>query len=129
MSNKDKGARREREARDLLIEEGYIVQKAGGSLGMFDLIATPCDENCVRDGLGNYLMRYVQCKSNHWPGPSERGVMEGVGILCHHAREIWRCDDRQGWRVLVLLPTGWHLVCGMVAGTMAFRRQNGRSAR
>ena len=46
--SKQKGDRWERECRDMLESEGYLVTKAGGSLGMFDLIAIGNDETlCI----------------------------------------------------------------------------------
>jgi Holliday junction resolvase len=39
MSKADKGARTEREARDILLGHGYYVVKSGGSRGAVDLVA------------------------------------------------------------------------------------------
>jgi len=122
MSNKAKGSRREREVRDLLREQGYEVTRAGGSLGMFDLVATPVSEDCLKDACGNYLVRYIQVKSNRWPPAAERRRMEEAGIRGCHAREIWRCDDYRGWRVLALMADGWH----EVNGTMVLEKVLGR---
>lgn len=121
--SKAKGSRRERQVRDLLREQGYEVVRAGGSLGMFDLVATPTDPDCVRDAAGLYLVRYIQVKSNQWPPPAERGRMEKTVILGPHAREIWRCDDRRGWQVLVLTGDGWRRVNGQTVLERVFERQ------
>ena len=42
MNAKTKGNRRERQARRILELAGYHVVKAGGSLGVFDLVALWC---------------------------------------------------------------------------------------
>lgn len=121
--SKAKGSRRERQARDLLKEQGYAVVRAGGSLGMFDLVATPTGPDCLRDTTGQFLVRYVQVKSNAWPPPAERRRMEAATILGPHSREIWRCDDRQGWQVLALVADGWRRVNGMMVLERVFDRQ------
>ena len=122
MSAKAKGSRREREVRDLLREQGYEVTRAGGSLGMFDLVATPVSEDCLKDACGNYLVRYIQVKSNRWPPVAERRRMEEAGIRGPHSREIWRCNDYRGWQVLALMGDGWHEVNGTMVRQKALVR-------
>lgn len=88
MNTKAKGSRRERQARDTLIEQGYHVTKAGASLGMFDLIAISRGEWP--------LVRAVQVKSNRWPRKPELDAIDDFAHLHHqqHVRcEIWRYDD------------------------------------
>ena len=65
MNCKAKGNRRERQARTILEAAGYHVVKAGGSLGIFDLVA-----------LGPAEARLVQVKSNERPRPAERERLE-----------------------------------------------------
>lgn len=89
---KRKGARRELQARDMLIADGWAVTKAGGSLGLWDLVA-------VRRLFGEpYLpqVKLIQVKSNRPPLPSERAN------LSHDIRkfnrlfvrgEVWRFND------------------------------------
>ena len=105
MKAKAKGARRERQARDQLTAEGYAVTKAGGSLGIWDLVAVR------RDPLGDdYLpvVRMIQVKSNRNPGRLETKVLRGdtarymaLFVRC----EVWRYDDRKGKpSILILNP-------------------------
>jgi hypothetical protein len=96
MSAKAKGSRRERQARDLLLAAGYWVTKAGGSLGVFDLVAIPGNV----DVEAPQVVRLVQVKSNVWCGRDERARMEGVAATLpgYCWVEQWRCDDRRGWR-------------------------------
>jgi hypothetical protein len=96
VSNKAKGSRRERQARDLLLATGHLVTKAGGSLGAFDLIAVPM-------GGDKMYLRLVQVKSNAWPRPAERTELERLARLLTKtvcpSVEIWRYDYRRGLRV------------------------------
>ena len=84
--SKQKGDRWERECRDILELQGYFVTKAGGSLGMFDLIA-----------IGNGKTRCIQCRCNNWfKDKQERREMEQLRI--ENLRvivELWRKDDRK----------------------------------
>ncbi len=64
MSSKAKGARREREVRDHFLAKGYEVMKAGGSLGIYDLIAMNLDSVIL-----------IQVKSNRWPRTPEMDVL------------------------------------------------------
>jgi hypothetical protein len=67
MNAKEKGARREHQARAILEATGYHVVKAGGSLGVFDLVA-----------LGLVGARLVQVESNENP--------------VRQSRSGWRCS-------------------------------------
>lgn len=58
-SSKQKGSARELKVRDVLVEAGYLVMKAGGSLGAADLIALKRGER----------PRMVQVKANKDGGP------------------------------------------------------------
>jgi Holliday junction resolvase-like predicted endonuclease len=86
MNAKRKGSRQERKARKALEAAGYLVIKAGGSLGLFDLVA----EN--RQGV-----RHIQVKSNRLPDPAERENMLSVkGRLPQNSTiEIWVFYDGQ----------------------------------
>jgi Holliday junction resolvase-like predicted endonuclease len=86
MNAKQKGNRQERKARKILEATGYLVTKAGGSLGLFDLIA----ENRQR-------VRHIQVKSNRLPDPAERKKMLSVkGQLPQNSTiEIWVYYDGQ----------------------------------
>jgi len=116
MNGKDKGARRERQARDILLAQGHLVTKAGGSLGAFDLVALP---SAARHGYECRLMApLVQVKSNKWAGPKERAAMEAkmqkMARIIMPVAEIWRFDDHKGLRILRLTDDGWVslLPCG-----------------
>lgn len=82
---KRKGWQREDKTRDILTKRDYLVVRAAGSLGPFDMIA-----------ISLYDIRLIQVKSNRWPGPKERKEMEkyrdkvpeNISFL-----EEWRWDD------------------------------------
>lgn len=84
MNAKAKGNRRERQARTILETAGYHVVKAGGSLGVFDLVA-----------LGPQGARLVQVKSNEKPRPAERERLELFPRLPYCSKELWVFYDRQ----------------------------------
>jgi hypothetical protein len=84
MNAKRKGSRRERQARKILELAGYHVVKAGGSLGVFDLVA-----------LGPAGARLVQVKSNGRPRPAERERLELFPRLPYCSKEVWIFYDRQ----------------------------------
>ncbi len=83
MNAKAKGARRERQARTILETAGYFVVKAGGSLGIFDLVA-----------LGPAGARLIQVKSNEKPRPAERERLELFPHLPYCSKELWIFHDR-----------------------------------
>ena len=83
MNAKAKGARRERQARKILEAAGYHVVKAGGSLGVFDLVA-----------LGPQGARLIQVKSNEKPRPAERERLELFPRLSYCSKELWIFYDR-----------------------------------
>lgn len=60
MNCKAKGSKNERRSRDLLEVSGYQVTRAGGSLGVFDLI-----------GISSSDVLLVQVKTNQWPSQAE----------------------------------------------------------
>ena len=54
MSSKAKGSRAERKAIKVLEADGYVCTKAGGSLGVFDVIALgPNAVRCLQVKAGN----------------------------------------------------------------------------
>lgn len=71
MNSKRKGARSEWKIRDIYEKGGWYVVKAGGSLGLFDLV-------CLHPDYGTHL---VQVKTNRSPSPAERTRL--VGFQCH----------------------------------------------
>ena len=60
INAKAKGSRNERKTRDYFAERGYTCMKAGGSLGMFDVV-----------GIGLFDNVLCQVKSNRPPGSEE----------------------------------------------------------
>lgn len=109
MSNKAKGARRERQARDFyvnLFDGACRVVKAGASLGEADLCVFPLQPE--------HKLILSQIKSNAWPSPRERRVLEQLAealpLFCVPAVEIVRYDDRKPVRRLRWTPLGWAAV-------------------
>lgn len=85
MNAKAKGTRAEHRAMRILEAVGYYCVRAGGSLGMFDVIAIgPRDVRCiqVKAGDGNYCSKI------------EREMMRDCRMLEACSREIWRFPDR-----------------------------------
>jgi Holliday junction resolvase len=83
MNTKAKGSRRERPARKLLEATGHYVVKAGGSLGLFDLVA-----------LGPTGARLIQVKSNEKPRSAERERLEHFPRFPFAKKELWVFYDR-----------------------------------
>lgn len=83
--NKRKGARNEYKTRDRLELYGYRVMKAGGSLGVFDLIAFSPTE-----------IKFVQVKSNRNCSVTEREDMRNIRheLPPHSVIELWIWQDR-----------------------------------
>ncbi len=82
---KAKGSRAELRAVRILERAGYACTKAGGSLGMFDVIAIgPQDIRClqVKAGDGNYCSKV------------ERELMRECAVPANVSVEIWRFPDR-----------------------------------
>ena len=86
---KQKGGRRERQCRDIFISMGYDVVKAGGSLGMFDLVAVPTGEH---SSVTRTIM--IQVKSNYMP---PREVYEIAQHETLAVKQIWVKPDRKPW--------------------------------
>lgn len=101
--SKAKGTRWELECQKMLESEGYWVTKAGGSLGVFDLVAT-----------GTKATLYIQCKCNDWAGPSERKAMTRLPSVKRDDVyiEVWRKDDyKPSPRIMFYDPRymEWHI--------------------
>lgn len=80
MNRAHKGRRREHQSRALLEAQGYVVTRAAGSKGAFDLIALRAD--------GVLL---IQCKANRPPSPTERAAMLAVPVpdICRRIVHVW----------------------------------------
>jgi Holliday junction resolvase len=81
---KGKGSRAERRAIKILEDAGYICTKAGGSLGMFDVIA-----------IGTLDVRCLQVKSGtKYLSGIEREAIQQLRVPVNCSREVWRFPDR-----------------------------------
>jgi len=84
LNTKRKGARAERRAIAILEAAGYVCTKAGGSLGVFDVI-----------GISAAAVRCVQVKSGRtYCSAIEREQLELVAVPANVTKEIWRFPDR-----------------------------------
>lgn len=84
MNTKAKGSRAERRAIRILEAAGYVCTKAGGSLGLFDVIAIgPHDVRCVQVKSGGAYLSAV-----------EREQIQGMVAPANVTRESWRFPDR-----------------------------------
>jgi Holliday junction resolvase len=85
---KAKGSRNERRTMALLEAAGYVCTKAGGSLGIFDVIGISTQDTVC-----------VQVKSNAWPGTLEMEALknfqghERCRVIVHRWRDRQRMPD------------------------------------
>lgn len=93
---KAKGSRRERQARKILEAAGYLCTKAGGSLGVFDLVAQKRGHPTLN----------IQVKSNRPPSPAERRAIVDSGVD-DDGKEIWVFYDGRGYKVFRLRGGEW----------------------
>lgn len=94
MKNKAKGYRREYQARKLLEKTDFDVVRAGGSIGIFDLIAW-----------NRKQIRFIQVKSN-WCSPQEReAIREYKNCPPNSTKEIWiyKNGDRNNPNIGIIL--------------------------
>mgnify|MGYP001608289870 CR=1 FL=1 len=86
MNNKAKGSRCERKIKKLLETTGYFCVKAGGSLGIFDLLCFNKKE-----------MKLIQSKSGKraWCSPIEREQLELFNAPSFASKELWLWSDRE----------------------------------
>lgn len=84
MNTKAKGTRAEHKAMRLLEAIGYSCVRAGGSLGMFDVIALgPTDIKCLQVKSGGEYCSKI-----------ERELMRECRLPANCSREVWRFPDR-----------------------------------
>lgn len=84
MNAKAKGARAERRAIRLLEASGYVCTKAGGSLGLFDIVAIGAvDVRCMQVKAGTKYLSAV-----------EREQIAVLRVPANVTREYWRFPDR-----------------------------------
>ena len=81
MNHAQKGARRERQSRELLEREGFLVIRSAASKSPFDLVAIKADSIVL-----------LQCKANRPPSPAERAAMLAVPVpdICRRVVHVWR---------------------------------------
>ena len=89
-----KGARRERQARDLLYARGCTeVAKSGGSLGRFDLW-----------GLSPTRLYLVQVKANRRPARAEMDALRSLPAPPYAQKELWVWKDRAPEPEMEVIP-------------------------
>jgi hypothetical protein len=87
MNRKAKGSRAERKARDILRSLGYeLVIKAGGSLGVFDLMGLSSEYD-------HALL--VQVKTNRRPCNAEMDLLRSFLVPKFCRKELWIFKDYQ----------------------------------
>lgn len=104
MGSREKGNRRERQARELLEKKGYLVETPNSTrfqredfFGLFDIIAIEPEEK----------IRLIQVKSN-----VATDINEFQTEVCnkmpteHTVCEYWVCHDSAGWRVIQIANSG-----------------------
>lgn len=85
MSAKSKGSRNERRAIKVLEAAGYTCTKAGGSLGLFDIVA-----------ISKQGIRLVQVKTGRNAPPHEReAIAEFDNFPPGSTKELWIWFDYQ----------------------------------
>lgn len=80
---KAKGSKNERRSRDYMERLGYSVTKAGGSLGLWDLVA-----------VGATRIVLIQTKSNRNPGSAEMQRLKDFVCPKWCDKVVHRWDDR-----------------------------------
>jgi hypothetical protein len=82
--SKRKGSRAELRAIRILEAAGYVCTKAGGSLGVFDVI-----------GIGPNDVRCIQVKAGQrpWLSPLEREAIALVTVPANVSKELWKMPD------------------------------------
>ena len=94
MNCKAKGSRKERAAARALETVGYVVTKAGGSLGLFDLVA-----------VGPRDVKLIQVKAGKAPYLSgvEREQITALVVPPTCSKECWRYVDGRREPVIEVL--------------------------
>jgi Holliday junction resolvase len=82
VNTKAKGSRAERRCIRILEAAGYVCTKAGGSLGVFDVIA-----------IGAVDVRCIQVKANEYLSGVEREQIRSLSVPGNVTREYWRFVD------------------------------------
>jgi hypothetical protein len=90
---KQKGSRNEFKTMRGLEMWGYVCMKAGGSLGVWDVI-----------GIGEDTIVLVQCKSNAWPGSVEMSALRSFRAPINAIKFVHRWRDRQPLPDIRIIP-------------------------
>lgn len=100
INTKAKGSRRERQAKKELEAQGYMVIKAGGSLGLFDLIAIPP----LDTGLEHIKLIQVKGSKDGYVVPGEKKKIKKLRLWDFYFvdKEIWSYTDRKGKEIEIL---------------------------
>ena len=96
-SAKAKGTRNELKVRDQLEARGWSVVKAGGSLGMFDLVAIHPDKE------KGFL---VQVKSNRQPPKKERNAIASFPVPPYMSKLVWIVIDNYPMKPIIEYYSG-----------------------
>jgi Holliday junction resolvase len=84
MNAKAKRTRAEHRAIRILDAAGYVCTRAGGSLGLFDMVA-----------VGPQDVRLIQVKAgSKYLSGVEREQLTGLTVPANVSRECWRFPDR-----------------------------------
>lgn len=107
--SKQKGDKRERQAKQILDDCNFRVEKrwnrrygSNDYFSLFDLMAS-------KDG----EFRFIQVKSNSTSGALKEIEQKAMFLPWHSDEfqvEVWVCYDREGWRVQRLTNDGWNVV-------------------
>ncbi len=81
---KAKGSKNERRSIAILEADGYVCTKAGGSLGIWDVIAIGADSIVL-----------CQVKTNAWPGSVEMDCLRRFRCPANARKVVHRWRDRQ----------------------------------
>ena len=93
--SKRKGSRAELKCIRILEAAGYCCTKAGGSLGVFDVIALgPKDVRCIQ----------VKAGKRPWLSPLEREQIRGTDVPPNCSKELWKLYDYARQPVIEVLP-------------------------
>lgn len=85
VNTKAKGSRAERRAMRILKAAGYAVTRAGGPLGLFDVIAV---------GSANVRLIQVTAGTTYLSAVERAQISALGGVPANLRREGWRCPDR-----------------------------------
>jgi Holliday junction resolvase len=123
--SKAKGDKREREARHILEDAGYVVETPNYTrfqntdyFNLFDMMAFHPGRKPL----------FVQVKSNRAQGIKQ--FVEDCATLVPHENvlvQFWVCYDNEGWRVIEIKPDGYSTLydereglCNMGDGVIEF---------